>query len=152
MPDLLWLIGTNTSQNLKRFPEITIHPRVQNTSQNPKICPRTQNTSQNVKTLPRIQNTSQNPKLFWILGCVLDFGKCFWILGSVNWILGSILDSRMWFGFWEVFLNSGKCFVPTSHRRYQSLSLWICFGEANYPTILMVPAFSVSSMQRSSPR
>ena len=101
MPDLLWLIGTNTSQNLKRFPEIKIHPGVQNTSQNTKICPRIQNTSQNVKTLPRIQNASQNPKLFWILGCVLDFGKCFWILGSV-------LDSGLCFGFWEVFWILGS--------------------------------------------
>ena len=75
-------------------------PRFQNTSQDPKTCPIIQNTSQNLKTLPRIQkyfpesktllriqNTSQNP----------DFGMCF--------------------GFWDVFLESGKCFVLMSHHR-----------------------------------
>ena len=35
----------------------------------------------------------------------LDSGTCFWILGSV-------------FGFWDVFLDSRKCFVPTSHRSF----------------------------------
>ena len=55
---------------------------------------------------------------FWILGSVLDSGTCFWILGSVLdsgtcfWILGSV------FGFWDVFLDSRKCFVPTSHRSF----------------------------------
>ena len=50
-------------------------------------------------------------EVFWILGSVLDSEKCFWILGSVLnsgkclWILRSV------FGFWIVFLDSGKCFV-----------------------------------------
>ena len=65
-------------------------PRIENTSQNPKVLPRIQkyfpeskhvpeskNISRNSKTLPRIQRTSQNPKT------LLDSGKCFWILGSV---------------------------------------------------------------------
>ena len=48
--------------------------------------------------------------MFWILGRVFRFCDVFWILGRV-------------FGFWEVFwilgrvLDSGKCFVPTSHRK-----------------------------------
>ena len=54
--------------------------------------------------------------MFWILGSVLDSGKCFgfWVVfldsGKWFWILGSVLDSGKCFGFWEVFLDSGKCF------------------------------------------
>ena len=77
--------------------------------------------------------------MFWVLGSVLDYGKCFavWeVLDSgkcVVWkvfgfwevfcCVGSVLDSGkcfgFWevfccvgsvFGFWEVFLDSGKCF------------------------------------------
>ena len=42
-------------------------------------------------------------EVFWILGCVLDSGKCFWIVGSVS-------DCGKSFDFWEVFLDSEKCF------------------------------------------
>ena len=53
-----------------------------------------------------------------LLARVLDSGKCLWTLGSVFgiwdvfWILGSVLDS-------------GKCFVPTSHHNNQT-NLAVC--------------------------
>ena len=75
-------------------------PTFQNTSQNPKTRPIIQNTSQNLKTLPRIQKYFPESKTLpriQILGCVLDSGKSF--------------------GFWDVFLESGKCFVLMSHHR-----------------------------------
>lgn len=57
------------------------------------------------KTRPRIQNC------FGFLCVVLVSGKCFWIF----------------FGFWEVFLDSGTCFVPTSHRpALAKLFLYFC--------------------------
>ena len=62
--------------------------------------------------------------MFWILGRVFRFCDVFWILGGV-------------FGFWEVFwilgrvLDSGKCFVPTSHR-----SLTLEKGSADVSEIL----------------
>ena len=40
--------------------------------------------------------------MFWILGSVLDSGR------SRLSILAVLLDSGMRFGFWEVFLDSGK--------------------------------------------
>ena len=52
-----------------------------------------------------------------ILGRVLDSGMCFGFW-EVFWVLGRV------FGFWDVFwilgsvLDSGTCFVPTSHRMY----------------------------------
>ena len=70
-------------QNTSQNPKTL--PRIQNTSQNPKTLPRIENTSQNPKTLPRIENTSQNPKTH--PGIQKDFPE-----------------------FWEVFLDSGKCF------------------------------------------
>ena len=118
MPDLLWLIETNTSQNLNHVPEMKIHPRVQNSSQNPKTCPRIQNTSQSVKTLPRIQNTSQNPKLFWI-----DSGMCFGL-----WAV--FLNSRKCFGFWDVFWILGSIFefweVFCPYEPPQIISHFLC--------------------------
>ena len=115
-------------------------PRIENTSQNPKVLPRIQkcfpeskhvpeskNISQNSKTLPRIQHTSQNPKT------LLDSGKCFWILGSVLdsgtcfWFLRSVLDSGKCFRFWEVFCPGYgtiqlKPFDPT--ERFFSVALF----------------------------
>ena len=43
-------------------------------------------------------------------------GFGFW---DVFWILGRVLDL-------EVFLDSGTCFVPTSHRTLATLSLYFC--------------------------
>ena len=90
---LRWLVGT------KHFPES------KNTSQNPKTLPRIQKHFTESKTLPRIQKHVPESKTLPRIQNVLDSGPCFWILGSV-------------FGFWAVFLDSEKCFVPTSHRNY----------------------------------
>ena len=105
MPDLLWLIETNTSHKWKYTPEskIYIHTRIQNVFQDPKHFPERKNTSQNTKHVPESKIVLDSGMCFgfwevflnsrkchfgfwevlWILGCVLDFGKCFWILGSV---------------------------------------------------------------------
>ena len=51
------------------------------------------------------------------------------------------LDSGRCFGFWDVFwilgsvLDSGKCFVPTSHRRKASLGAPVSVVE---PTVLFL--------------
>ena len=140
MPDLLWLIETNTSQNLKHFPEMKIHPRVQNSSQNPKTCPRIQNTSQNVKTLPRIQDTSQNPKLFWIYS-----GMCFGLCVV-------FLNSRKCFGFWDVFWILGSVL---SLRATVDISHFPCeYVLVNQPTLpsLWFQRFHCLQCRGSSPR
>ena len=51
------------------------------------------------KHFPDSKHTSQNPK---------DFPES--KTHPKIWILGSVLDSGKCFGFWEVFLDSGKCF------------------------------------------
>ena len=57
-------------------------------------------------------------QLFWIqiLANVLDSGKCFWILGRVFGFWEVFLDSGTWFWILGSVLESGKCFVLTSHR------------------------------------
>ena len=88
-------------------------PRIQNTAQNPKKLPRIQKHFPEPKTLSRIQkhfpeskNTYQSP----------DSGTCFGFCDLFR-ILVNV------FGFWELFwilgrvLDSGKCFVLTSHCR-----------------------------------
>ena len=67
-----------------------------------KHVPESKNISQNPKTLHRIQNTSQNPKTRPRIQKHVPKSKTRPPLGPV-------------FGFWEVFLDSGTCFVPTSH-------------------------------------
>ena len=62
-----------------------------------KRSPESKYTCQNPKTCPMIQNTFQN--------------QVFWILGSV-------------FGFWELFLDSGKAFLSSNKR---CLGLWEVF-------------------------
>ena len=49
--------------------------------------------------------------MFWTLGSVFGF----WIVFR---ILGRVLDPGTCFRFWKVFLDSGACFVPTSHRMF----------------------------------
>ena len=45
--------------------------------------------------------------------------------------VGSVLDSRKCFGFREVFLDSGKCFVPMNHRTVcLRLAFSCCKGTA----------------------
>ena len=76
------------------------------------------------KTLTRIQNNSQNLKHFWILESVFGFWEVFLDSGKCFWILGSVLVSEKC--FWirpERVLDSGKCFVPTSHRIKEPWSL-----------------------------
>ena len=106
-----WLVGTKHFPESKTLPRIQKHfpkskslPRIQNTSleskntfQNPKHFPESKNTSQNPKTLPRIQKHVPEEEVFWFLGRV--------------------------FGFWEMLLDSGKCFVPTSHGN----TIWPCW-------------------------
>ena len=57
--------------------------------------------------------------MFGSLGSVFESWKYFWILRSV-------------LGFWEGFINSGTCFVPTSHRtttwNFQKLLSYMSFG------------------------
>ena len=73
-----------------------------------------------------------------LLARVLDSGKCLWTLGWVFGFWDVFMDSGkcFWnlgrvFGFWEVFwilgsvLDSGKCFVPTSHHNNQT-NLAVC--------------------------
>ena len=101
-------------------------PRIQNTAQNPKKLPRIQKHFPEPKTLSRIQkhfpeskNTFRNPKHFPESKNTYqspDFGTCFGFCDLFR-ILVNV------FGFWELFwilgrvLDSGKCFVLTSHCR-----------------------------------
>ena len=66
-------------------------PKIKNTSGNPKHFTESKNTSQNPKHFPEFKNTSQNPKHF------PEFKDT------------SHAESKS-------VLDSGKCFVPTSHR------------------------------------
>ena len=50
-------------------------------------------------------------------GCVLP-GKCFSILGLVSDSGTFFQILWMCFGFWEVFLESGMCFVLANHCRF----------------------------------
>ena len=80
------LIGTkHISEIQKLFPESKTLPRIQ------KHFPSSK-TSQNSKILPRLQNTSQN-----------DSGKYFGFL-DVFLVFGTRFE------YWEVFLDSWKCF------------------------------------------
>ena len=129
----------NTFQIPKTRPEFKTRPESKNTFQNPKhvpaseTLPRIQNTSiresknpcNNPKHVPKTKNTLKNPNTsqthFWILGSVLDSGTFFGFWEGF-WILERV------FGFWEVFwilggvffilgrvMDSGKCFVPMRH-------------------------------------
>ena len=113
----IWLVFSFT-----KFPENSVRSR-QNIRWlvRTKHCPRFQNTYQNPKTLLRIQKHLPESKfwdVFWILGPVLDSGACFGLNSrKCFWILGSV------FGFWEVFLESGMCFVLMSHRK--DTNFWV---------------------------
>ena len=80
----------------KNSPEKTIPAQAVSEKKNscklkiPRSAPPPPRTARQDKTLPRIQNTSLNPKTR----------------------LALLLDPGMRFGFWEVFLDSGKWFVP----------------------------------------
>ena len=80
-----WLVGT------KHFPES------KNTSQNPNHFPESKTLPLNRKTLSKIQNTFQNPKT--LPRILKHFPE------SKN-----TSQRRRCFGFWDVFLDSGKCF------------------------------------------
>ena len=74
----------------KHFPQMKIHPRVQNTYQNPKRVPGSKIVLDSGMCFGFWEVFLNSRKchfgfweVLWILGCVLDFGKCFWILGSV---------------------------------------------------------------------
>ena len=51
------------------------------------------------RILPRIQNTSQNPKVFWILGCVFGFWEMFLDSGTCFGFWKVSLDSGTCFLF-----------------------------------------------------
>ena len=75
---------------------------------------------------------------------VLNSGKCFgfWEVfldsGKCFWILGSV------FGFWEVFLDSGKCFVLMSHRRTRDF-MYQFSKIFNYRIIILFYSLEVES-------
>ena len=75
----------------KHFPESKTRPRIQKHFPESKTLPRIQKHFPELKTLPRIQKHIPESKKI-----SQNSGTCF--------------------GFWEVFLDSGKCFVLASNR------------------------------------
>ena len=71
-----------------------------------KTLPRIQKHFPESKTRPRIQKHFPESR-FWD---VFGFWEVFLDSGKFFWILGSVLESGKCFGFWEVFLDSRKCF------------------------------------------
>ena len=85
----------------KHFPEPKTLPREsKTTSQNPKHVPESKNTSQNPKHIPESKIISKNPKHIWILGSVFEFWEVFLDSGKCFWIPG------------KCFWIPGTCFVP----------------------------------------
>ena len=115
-PELIVAHGT------KHFPESKTRPRISEHCKNPKPILKNQKHIQESKMLPRFQNTVGFSEVFWVLGSIFCLWDVLWILGCVLGCWGVSLVSGTYFGFWDVFwilgvfLDSGTCFVPTSHR------------------------------------